>query len=69
MMSEDFKVTDIETREWMGQLSDADKQELRRRALERRAVDLLQPKPAPDFNAMTEQQIADYCRRGGRDDV
>ena len=63
---DDIKVTDIETREWMAQLSEADKLELKRRAMERRAVELLQPQPAPDFNSMTEQQIADYCRRGGR---
>jgi hypothetical protein len=68
-MSEDFKVTDSETRDWMSRLDENSKIELKRRALERRAVELLQPKPAPDFSAMTEQQIADYCRRGGRDDV
>jgi hypothetical protein len=63
---DDIKVTDSETREWMSRLSDEEKLELKRRALERRAVELLQPQPAPDFNSMTEQQIADYCRRGGK---
>jgi hypothetical protein len=65
-MSDDIKVTDTETRQWMAQLSDEEKLELKRRALERRAVELLQPQPAPDFNAMTDQQLADYCRRGGK---
>jgi hypothetical protein len=63
---EDIKVTDAETREWMSRLSEDEKLELKRRAMERRAVELLQPQPAPDFNSMTEQQIADYCRRGGK---
>jgi hypothetical protein len=63
---EDIKVTDLETREWMSRLSEEEKLELKRRAMERRAVELLQPQPAPDFNSMTEQQLADYCRRGGR---
>jgi hypothetical protein len=65
-MSDDIKVTDAETREWMASLSEADKLELKRRAMERRAVELLQPQPAPDFNSMTDQQLADYCRRGGK---
>jgi hypothetical protein len=65
-MSEDFKVTDIETREWMAQLSDADKQELKRRALEKRAVDLLQPKPeSPNFGGMSEEEFRRYCRQFG----
>jgi len=63
---EDIKVTDLETREWMSRLSEEEKLELKRRAMERRAVELLQPQPAPDFNSMTEQQLADYCHRGGR---
>jgi hypothetical protein len=57
------KVTDTETREWMAALSDDEKLELKRRAMERRAVELLQPQAAPDFNGMTEQQIAEYCRK------
>jgi hypothetical protein len=44
-MSDDtlIRVTDSEATEWAQGLSDAEKVELKRRALERRAVELLQP--------------------------
>jgi hypothetical protein len=65
-MSDDIKVTDAETREWMAQLSDADKQELKRRALERRAVELLQPNPEPpNFGGMSDQEFARYKMKLG----
>jgi hypothetical protein len=65
-MSEDIKVTDTETREWMAQLSDSDKQELKRRALERRAVELLQPKPvAPNFAGMSDEEFSRWKTRNG----
>jgi hypothetical protein len=64
-MSDDIKVSDSEAREWMAALSDSEKLELKRRALEKRAIELLQPRSAPNFSAMTEQELADYCRRGG----
>ena len=63
--SDEIKVTDAETMEWMSQLSDAEKQELKRRALERRAVDLLQPKREPDLGAMTDAEFAAYRRSLG----
>ena len=65
-MTDEVKVTDAETREWMAQLSDADKQELKRRALERRAVELLQPEPAaPRFGAMSDEEFARWKMNNG----
>jgi hypothetical protein len=62
----EIKVSDAETLEWMGQLSDADKQTLKLRALERRATDLLQPKPeAPDFSSMSDQELERYKMNNG----
>ena len=65
-MSDDIKVSDVETRQWMESLSEADKQELKRRALERRAVELLQPEPAaPNFAGMSDQEFAAYKMKLG----
>jgi hypothetical protein len=51
-----IKVTDAEAVEWVEGLSDAEKVELKRRALERRAVELLQPEEKePNWAAMDEQ--------------
>ena len=51
-----IKVTDAEAVEWAEGLSDADKVELKRRALERRAVELLQPaEKEPNWAAMDDQ--------------
>jgi 16S rRNA U1498 N3-methylase RsmE len=59
--NDEIKVSDAETLEWMSQLSDADKQTLKLRALERRATDLLQPKPeAPNFAGMSDQELERY---------
>ena len=59
----EIKVQDSEVRQWMDALSEDEKLELKRRAMERRAVELLQPQSAPDFNAMSDQGIADYIRK------
>jgi hypothetical protein len=65
-MSDDFKVTDEQALEWMSQLSAADQQELKRRALEKRAVDLLQPdKGPPNLGAMSDAEFAAYRRSLG----
>jgi hypothetical protein len=67
MMSEDFKVevSDSETWEWISKLSDADKQELKRRALEQNAVMLLQPKAEPNLGAMEQAEFERYKRSIG----
>jgi hypothetical protein len=58
MSDSEIKVTDAETLEWMRQLSDSEKIELKRRALEQNAVRLLQPKAAPpDFARMTDSEF------------
>jgi hypothetical protein len=50
-----IKVTDAEAVEWAEGLSDADRVELKRRALERRAVELLQPQEKePNWGAMDD---------------
>jgi hypothetical protein len=55
-----IKVTDAEAVEWAEGLSDADKVELKRRALERRAVELLQPEAKePAWGSMDD---ATYLR-------
>jgi hypothetical protein len=55
-----IRVTDAEATEWAEGLSDADKVELKRRALERRAVELLQPgEKEPNWAAMDD---ATYLR-------
>jgi hypothetical protein len=65
-LSDEIKVTDAETLDWMGQLSDSDKQTLKLRALERRATELLQPKPpAPDFGSMSDQELERYKMNNG----
>jgi hypothetical protein len=61
----DIKVTDQEAMEWAGALSDADKAELRRQALLKRAVDLMQPDLAPDPANMTDQQFEEFKRKNG----
>ena len=51
-----IKVTDAEAVEWAEGLSDAEKVELKRRALERRAVELLQPaEKEPNWGSMDDQ--------------
>jgi hypothetical protein len=63
-MSDEIKVTDSETREWMAQLSENDKLELKRRALEKRAVDLLQPETAPpNLGGMSDAELREYTRK------
>jgi hypothetical protein len=50
-----IKVTDNEATEWANGLSDGEKVELKRRALERRAVELLQPaEKEPNWGAMDD---------------
>jgi hypothetical protein len=65
MSNDEVKVTDAETREWMAALSDAEKVELKRRALERRAVELLQPETQPNLGRMTDAEFAAYKRSLG----
>jgi hypothetical protein len=48
-MSDEIKVTDAEAREWMANLSDQDKQELKRQALLKRSLELAQPEIEPDL--------------------
>jgi len=55
-MSDQVKVSDQEALEWANNLTDNEKIELRRRALEKRAVELLQPEEKePNWAAMDEQ--------------
>jgi hypothetical protein len=61
-----IKVTDAETLEWIGNLDEASRVELKRRALEKRAVELLQPPAAPpDVSRMDDQEFARYKRSLG----
>ncbi len=62
-MSDDIKVTDAEAREWANALSAEDKAELKRQALLKRAIDLAQPEPVPDFGAMTDQELEAWKRK------
>jgi hypothetical protein len=51
-----IKVEDSEVLEWIGKLDEASRVELKRRALERRAVEMLQPaEKEPNWSAMDEQ--------------
>jgi hypothetical protein len=61
MSDEIIKVSDEETLEWIGNLDEQSRVELKRRALERRAVEMLQPAPeAPDFASMSDQEFAQW---------
>jgi hypothetical protein len=64
-MSDDIKVTDQEALEWANNLSDQDKDELKRQALLKRAIDLAQPEKAPDFASMSDGELEAYKRRNG----
>jgi hypothetical protein len=65
-MDDLIKVSDAETLEWINNLDDNSKIELKRRALERRAVELLQPEPeAPKFGAMSDQELERYKMNNG----
>jgi hypothetical protein len=60
------QVTDEEAREWMGNLNDADKAELKRRALERRAIELLQPQSEPEWSRLDDGDfLKERMRRHG----
>jgi hypothetical protein len=61
----DIKVTDAEAREWADNLSDADKAELKRQALLRRAIDLAQPKQEPNLAGMSDAEFSAYKRSLG----
>jgi hypothetical protein len=58
-------VTDQEAAEWMNNLSNEDKQELRRQALLKRATDLSQPKAEPNLGNLSDAQFAAYKRSLG----
>jgi hypothetical protein len=61
MSDEIIKVEDSEVLEWIGNLDEQSRVELKRRALERRAVEMLQPAPqAPDFASMSDQEFAQW---------
>jgi hypothetical protein len=64
-MSDEIKVTDAEAREWMANLSDQDKQELKRQALLKRSLELAQPEIEPDLGGMSDQEFAAYKRKLG----
>jgi hypothetical protein len=55
MMSDDFKVSDAEARAWADALSPEHKEELKRQALLKRAIDLAQPdEQEPNWAAMDD---------------
>jgi len=64
-MSDVLKITDQEVTEWVNNLSDADKEELKRRALEKRGVERLQPEKEPNLGAMTQGEFEAYKRSLG----
>jgi hypothetical protein len=64
-MTDDVKVTDQEAREWAANLSDADKDELKRQALLKRAIDLAQPDQAPDVSNMSDGELENFKRKNG----
>ena len=63
--SNEIKVTDAEALEWASQLSDADKAELKRQALLKRAIDLAQPNKEPDVANMSDADFNAYKRSLG----
>ena len=58
-------ITDQEALAWIKNLSTEDQAELRRQALQRRALELTEPKPAPNFGAMTQAEFEAYKRSLG----
>ena len=64
-MSDEIKVTDAEALEWANNLLDADKAELKRQALLKRAIDLAQPTKEADVARMDDQEFARYKRSLG----
>jgi hypothetical protein len=57
-------VTDAEVDQWISELSDSDKQELRRQQLLNKAVSR-QPAKEPNLAAMNDQEFAAYKRSLG----
>jgi hypothetical protein len=49
----------------MANLSDQDKQELKRQALLKRSLELAQPEIEPDLGGMSDQEFAAYKRKLG----
>jgi hypothetical protein len=63
MSDEIIKVSDEETLEWIGNLDEQSRVELKRRALERRAVEMLQPtEKEPNWGAMDQQTFLKTLR-------
>jgi len=64
--SENIKVSDEEALAWAAALSPEHKEELKRQALLKRAIDLAQPVQKPtdaEVAAMTDQQLSEYTRK------
>jgi hypothetical protein len=64
-MSDEIKVSHAEAREWMANLSDQDKQELKRQALLKRSLELAQPEKEPDLGKMSQGEFEAYKRSLG----
>jgi 16S rRNA U1498 N3-methylase RsmE len=61
--SDEIKVTDQEAREWAANLSDADKQELKRQALLKRAIELTEPPKQVDWGSLSEGEFQAELRK------
>jgi hypothetical protein len=62
-MSDELKVTDTETREWMDKLSVEDKAELKRQALLKRAIEMSQPDKPVDWGSLSSEQFEQEKRK------
>ena len=57
MSNEQGPITAEERDEWIANLSDTDKAELRRRQLEQAAIAKDQPKPEPEWGRLTDDEF------------
>lgn len=64
-MSDEIKVTDAEAREWAANLSDADRQELKRQALLKRTLELTQPEKVVDWGSLSDGEFQAEKRKLG----
>jgi hypothetical protein len=55
-------VSDQEVDQWISELTEADKAELRRQQLVSRAISKAEPKPSPNFSGMSDADLHRYTR-------
>ena len=56
-MSDDIKVTDEQTKEWMSKLTPEDRAELTRQALLKRALEMAQPDKPVDWGSLSDEDF------------